>query len=163
MNYKDFLEELDKRLQEYFEFHKEHINCAIGCSFCCENGDYPLSAIELEYLMQGFMSLNNQDKIIVQNNIKNIVQGGACPFLIDKKCSVYPYRPIICRVHGLAYLCKDNTVKVPYCAKEGKNYTKVYADGEITINPIKENLDTSVLLKDFDYGEIRNLIDWIHN
>jgi len=163
MNYKDFLNELDKKLQEYFEFHKEHINCTIGCSSCCENGDYPLSAIELEYLMQGFMILNSKDKITVQNNIKNIVKGGACPFLIDKKCSVYQYRPIICRVHGLAYLCKDNTVKVPYCAKNGKNYAKAYTDGEITINPIKENLDTTVLLKDFDYGEIRNLIDWINH
>ena len=162
MNYKDFLDELDKRLQEYFKLHKEHINCTVGCSSCCENGDYPLSAIELEYLMQGFMSLNNQDKRTVQDNIKCIVQGGVCPFLIDKKCSVYPYRPIICRVHGLAYLCQDNTVKVPYCAKEGKNYAKVYANDEITINPIKENLDTTTLLKDFDYGEIRNLIDWIN-
>ena len=162
MNYKDFLDNLDKRLKQYFELHKEHINCSVGCSSCCENGDYPLSAIELEYLMQGFEELSDENKIIIQNNIKNINKGGACPFLIDKKCSVYPYRPIICRVHGLAYLCQDEVVKVPFCANEGKNYTNVYKDGEIEINPIKENLDTQELLKDFDFGEIRNLIDWIN-
>ena len=120
-----------------------------------------MSQIELEYLMQGYAKLNDEDKITVQNNIKNIVKGGACPFLIDKKCSVYPFRPIVCRVHGLAYICHDEVVKVPYCANEGKNYTKVYKDGEIEINPVKENLDTQDLLKDFDFGEIRNLIDWI--
>ncbi len=162
MNYTDFLSDLDERLKKYFTLHKEFINCKLGCSFCCESGDYPLSAVELEYLMQGFIKLSDKDKIIVQNNINEMKKGGACPFLIDKKCSVYSNRPIICRVHGLAYLCKDGTVKVPYCAKEGKNYTKVYADGEITINPIKENLDTQNILKDFDFGEIRNLIDWIN-
>ena len=113
--------------------------------------------------MQGYIGLDVDIKKAVQNNIKNIVKGEACPFLIDKKCSVYNFRPIICRVHGLAYLCRDEVVKVPFCAQEGKNYTKVYKNGEITINPIKENLDTQNLLKDFDFGEIRNLIDWIKN
>ncbi len=161
MDYKDFLVDLDKRLNEYFKLHKEHINCCMGCSFCCEAGDYPLSQIELEYLMQGYAKLDDKDKITVQNNIKNIVRGGACPFLIDKKCSVYSYRPIVCRVHGIAYICHGEVVKVPYCVNEGKNYADVYKNGEIEINPIKENLDTISLLKDYDFGEIRNLIDWI--
>ena len=163
MNYEKFLENLDKRLGQYFELHNEHIKCCLGCSSCCETGDYPLSQIELEYLMQGFTGLSNEDKKIVQNNIKNIIKGGTCPFLINKKCSVYPFRPIICRVHGLAYLCHGDIVKVPYCTNEGKNYTNAYKDGEIEINPIKENLDTVELLKDFNFGEIRNLYDWINN
>ncbi len=163
MNYIDFLNDLDIRLHQYFELHKEYINCCLGCSLCCETGDYPMSQIELEYLMYGYAGLSDKDKITVQNNIQNIVKGGVCPFLIDKKCSVYSYRPIVCRVHGLAYICHDDVVKVPYCANEGKNYTKVYKDGEIEINPIKENLDTQNLLKDFDFGEIRNLYDWINH
>ena len=122
--------------------------------------------------MQGFASLDNTLKREVQKNIKTIQRGGKCPFLIDKK---YPlrrqrqmcirdsaYRPIICRVHGLAYLCRQNTVKVPYCVNEGKNYSTVYNSGEITINPIAENLDTPNVLKEFEYGEIRNLFDWVN-
>ena len=162
MDYKAFLTNLDKRLEKYFELHKEHICCSLGCSSCCETGDYPVSGIELEYMMQGYSTLNDNDKVKVQHNIKNMAKGGACPFLIDKKCSIYPYRPIICRVHGLAYICHDEVVKVPYCANEGKNYSKVYKDGEIKINPIKENLDTQTILKNFDFGEIRNLFDWIN-
>ena len=163
MNYSAFLQDLDKRLLQYFELHKDHINCHIGCSSCCEKGDYPLSQIELEYLMQGYIRLDDDIKRFVQENIKKMKKGETCPFLVDKKCSVYEYRPIICRVHGLAYLCKDETVKVPYCAKEGKNYTSVYQDGEIEINPIKENLDTQNILKDIEHGEIHNLIDWINS
>ena len=161
MNYQQFLEDLDKKLEKYFDAHKEFIHCKLGCSSCCEKGDYPLSKIELENMMQGFIALDDETKIKVQNNIKNIVKGEACPFLIEKKCSIYSYRPIICRVHGLAYICRENTVKVPYCVNEGKNYSSVYKDGEITINPVLENLDIQNVLKDFDFGEIRNLYDWL--
>jgi Fe-S-cluster containining protein len=161
MNYQKFLSDFDKKLKGYCEAHREFIHCKSGCSFCCEKGDYPISRIELEYLMKGFISLDNETKIKVQNNIKNIVKGGECPFLINKKCSVYFYRPIICRVHGLAYICKDNVVKVPYCVNDGKNYAEVYKNGEITINPVLENLDTQNVLKDFEFGEIRNLVDWL--
>ncbi len=87
-------------------------------------------------------------------------KGGACPFLVNKECSVYEYRPIICRVHGLSYL-KDDIAIVPYCVNSGLNYAEVFEDGEIRIEPIKENLNTPVVLKDFDYGEIRSLYDWL--
>ena len=36
-----------------------------------------------------------------------------------------------------------------------------YENGEIVINPISENLDTKILLKGCNYGEIRNLADWL--
>jgi len=159
--YKRFLEEFDRRLNSYFEVHRDFIQCKIGCSACCKKGDYPLSQLELEYMMQGFIELDNETKIKIQERIKSMQKGEECPFLIQNKCSIYPHRPIICRVHGLAYLCRDNTVKVPYCANEGKNYSNVYKNGEITINPVLESLDTPNVLKDFEFGEIRNLFDWI--
>ena len=163
MNYKNFLDQLDKRLSLYSELHNKFIKCKKGCSICCEKGDYPLSQLELEYLMQGFIALNNEEKNIVKNNINQMKKGGKCPFLVNNECSVYTYRPIICRVYGIAYLCAKNIVKTPYCVNEGLNYSEVYKDGEIIINPIKENLDTPTLLKEFEFGEIRNLFDWLKN
>ena len=159
--YRDFLKELDLRLNSYINLHKNYIQCQKGCSFCCQKGDYPISELELKYLMQGFIKLENEKKQIVQNNVKNMQKGEACPFLVDDLCSLYEYRPIICRVHGLAYLFYKDTVKLPYCANVGKNYAEVYQNGEVTLSPIKENLDTPNLLKDFDYGEVRNLYDWL--
>ena len=111
--------------------------------------------------MQGYIALDNNQKQLVQQQIKTMKKGGACPFLINKKCSVYKYRPIICRVHGLAYLYKENNVKVPFCVHAEKNYSKVYKDGEIIINPIAENLDTQNLIRDLKYQDFRNLYDWI--
>ena len=111
--------------------------------------------------MQGLLALDAGIMREIQENFKQIKKGGVCPFLIERKCSIYSHRPIICRVHGLAFLCKENVVKLPYCANIGKNYCANLSKGEFVGEPIKENLDTSVILKEFDFGEIRNLYDWI--
>ena len=87
-------------------------------------------------------------------------KGEACPFLINKECSLYKYRPIICRVHGLAYIYKDNNVKLPHCVNEGKNFSKQYKNNYFEGTPINNNLDTEILLEGL-YSEIRNLYDWI--
>ena len=55
--YEKFLDEFDKKLEEYFETHKEFISCKKGCSLCCEVGEYPFSQLEAEYLMRGFIEL----------------------------------------------------------------------------------------------------------
>ena len=159
--YINFLKDLDRRVQDYFEEHSEFIYCKKGCSLCCEKGDYPISEIELKYLFRGLVELDKTLKIKVNENIANIKKGEKCPFLIDSLCSIYSYRPIICRVHGLSYICKNNIVKVPFCANNNLNYSKVYQKGEFFTEPILENLNTESLLKDFDFGEIRNLYDWI--
>ena len=174
MDYESFLKELDIKLADYFNEYKDFICCKVGCSYCCEKGDYPLSDIELRYIMKGYIELDNTTKQAVQKNIKNMKQGESCPFLLDKKCSIYPFRPIICRVHGLAYFCNENIVKVPHCTNIGKNYAKVYSGGEILIEPINENLDTINILNEFitknqfissdsskTTFEIRNLFDWL--
>lgn len=160
-NYQKFLSDLDSKLESYFKCQSDYICCKKGCSFCCEKGDYPISEIELLYLMQGYSSLSNDIKLLIQKNISTLEKGEKCPFLINKECSIYQYRPIICRVHGLAYLCHNKTAKIPYCVNNGLNYSKHYDGKEINIEPISENLDTHQLLQDLDYGKIRNLYDWI--
>lgn len=163
IDYKAFLDDLDLRLEKYFQFHSVYVCCKKGCSACCEKGDYPLSELELRYLMQGYFELDNLKKQQVQKNINEIKKGGKCPFLINKECSIYEYRPIICRTHGLAYLTENDVVKVPYCANNSKNYKNVYKDEVFSSEPIRENLNTPNLLKDLEYGEIRNLYDWINH
>ena len=160
-HYYEFLKVLDSRLDAYFKDQAEFICCKKGCSACCEKGDYPISELELHYVMQGFQVLDNEMKSIVQKNFKNIKKGEQCPFLINSCCSIYNYRPIICRVHGLAYVCKNKMVKVPYCVNENLNYSKVYKDGILNTEPITENLNTQNLLKGIEFGEIRDLYDWI--
>ena len=162
INYEDFLKKLDAKLQKYALAHRENICCTKGCSDCCEQGDYPLSEIELKYLIKGFLLLTNNTVKVIQSNIKKMKKGGACPFLINKECSIYDYRPIICRAHGLAY--KAENVIVPYCANNKKNYSKIYNNGVLLTEPIQENLSTLNLIKEYTNGEIpviRSMYDWL--
>lgn len=172
--YELFLKDFDKKLKKYFSQQSEHICCKEGCSGCCEIGDYPFTQLEMMYLMEGFKNLPTETKIQVKNNLMAIKKNRfsthlfyKCPFLINKKCSVYKYRGLTCRTFGLAYLIDKKTVKVPECANEGLCYSKVYKDGELVTEPIKENLSllkitNSQLAKShkLEFGESRSLVDW---
>lgn len=172
VKYENFLIEFQARLDKYFEEHSEFICCKNGCSACCEIGEYPFSWIEMGYLMQGFVALDEDVKKQIKQNIENLREEKAnfigerfeysCPFLINGSCSVYKNRGLTCRVHGLAHLKKDGSVNVPYCANVGLNYSKVFEDGVFSTEPIKEILYINEILANFDgeMGEIRPLIDW---
>ena len=173
--YEKFLEKFDKRLSRYFEEQCEFIKCKIGCSACCEVGEYPFSRLEAEYLMSGYMGLPPDVKKQVKENIKRLKSENPkfyqCPFLINHLCCVYKYRGIVCRTHGLAWFDEDEgKVKLPYCVNLGLNYSKVFdrETGEVFLqNPIKERLKINSVLRSLaaeeyklECGEIRPLIKW---
>jgi Fe-S-cluster containining protein len=172
--YERFLKEFDKKLRKYFTEQSEYICCKEGCSGCCEVGDYPFTQLEMMYLMEGFKNLPTEIKIQVKSNLDKIKQNRfsthlfyKCPFLINNRCSVYKYRGITCRTFGLAYLINKKTVKTPECVNEGLCYSKVYENGVLTVEPVKENLNlfeitSSNLAKKYklEFGQSRSLIDW---
>ncbi|MGN1125132.1 MAG: YkgJ family cysteine cluster protein [Candidatus Gastranaerophilaceae bacterium] len=170
--YDNFIRCFQKQIDNYFAENSEYIYCHEGCSACCEVGEYPFSWIEMGYLMEGFMTLPENVKHQVKLNVLSIKEQKLkysgdrfehkCPFLINNKCCVYEYRGITCRVHGLAYLRKDGTVNVPFCANNGLNYSSEFKDGIFSIEPIKKNLNIDVVLKDFngEMGEIRPIVEW---
>ncbi len=174
-NYEKFIKQFQKKIDNYFEENSEYIYCHQGCSACCEIGEYPFSWVEMNYLMEGFSKLPENRKYIIKENFSKLkiekenFKGERfeyrCPFLIDGLCSVYSYRGLTCRTHGLAYLKKDGTVNVPFCANNGLNYSSVFKDGIFSIEPIKENLNIDEILKNYneEMGEIRPLINWIIN
>lgn len=172
--YEKFLNEFDKIIEKYFNSHSNFICCQKGCSSCCEIGEYPFSRLEAEYIMRGFLELNTNYQNQVRKNILTLVNNNkfsdySCPFLINKECSVYKYRGIVCRTHGLAYL-DNGIVKLPECVKQGLNYSKNYdaAKKELLLdNPVKQNLRTDRVFNseiahkyDLECGEIRPIIKW---
>ena len=172
--YEKFLKEFDKIISKYFNVQSNYVCCKEGCSGCCEIGDYPFTQLEMMYLMSGYKLLPLSIQNEVRNNLLQIKNNRVsthlyykCPFLINKKCSVYKYRGITCRTFGLAYLTKDKVVKIPECVHEGLCYANVFKDGIINIEPIKEDLGliavtNGKLAKKYklDFGMSRSLIDW---
>lgn len=138
--YEKYLEIIDNYLAKFFEQQKPFIFCKEGCSICCENGSYPFSKLEFDYLMKGFEKLPKDVKIKIENKINQLKEEKlnsknknffhACPFLIDKKCIVYQYRALICRSYGLMYFYINKKgqkeYNLPDCIDKGLNYNMVY-------------------------------------
>lgn len=181
--YEKFLKDFDEIVKSIFEDQKRYIKCKKGCSICCKQGDYPFSQIEFSYLTQGYINLPANQKIIVQQNIRNLLKDKEeykgekrfehkCPFLINDECIVYDYRGIICRTFGLCYYDDiKGYVRLPGCVHNGLNYSEFYNEKERTLNiqnVPKINLRIDRILNselantyNLECGEIRPMLDWL--
>ncbi len=189
--YSIFLHTLNKQLAMMFENQAEYIMCKEGCSYCCEKGEYPFSKLEFDYLLEGYKQLDSETKYKILEKIAKINEEKAvstdkpfmheCPFLIDKRCSVYEYRGIICRTFGLLCEHDDGRLTMPFCNDLGLNYSKVYDPevGQITGEKIDEcggvepkayrvsrdNIQNISIAKnlDIEWGESKTMLDCIND
>lgn len=156
---------------------------------CCESGDYPLSRLEMEYLMAGLTELDAEIQKKIRLSIKTLLNQKQktneqfihrCPFLSDEKyCYLYERRGLVCRTFGLASFENYNgktCIKLPECAKAGLNYSDAFDGKDVEIEkfknygidaPVKHSLSLYYYEKnlpsDFsglEFGEIRPLLDW---
>jgi len=169
--YKKFLEDFDRIVKKAFELEREDIHCKEGCCLCCEEGDYPFTRLEMEYLMSGFKKLAPEVKKQTQKNLAELKAGTStkCPFLINCKCCLYEYRAITCRTHGLAYKLGDGSARLPICTENGLNFASKYDKKTQQLNTlvIEQNLELPAIIRSamakeykIEFGEIRALKDW---
>lgn len=195
--YEKYLDKINESLQRFFAQQQPYIFCKEGCAICCEKGEYPFSKLEFEYAAIGYNTLDKKYKDLVQEKIEKVKKDKAnfkitgndkkfmheCPFLIDKKCSIYKYRGLICRSYGLTYYTtgKDGKTNynMPCCVDNGLNYSNVYdtktgtisskkwAKTKIETEPVSYNVGLDFLLNnnmteefELKFGEQKALIDW---
>lgn len=195
--YEQYLKIIDDSLKKFFEEQAPYIHCKEGCSYCCESGEYPFSQLEFNYAIIGFGLLENEIQNVILDKIKKMKEEKLkntdkhfihqCPFLIDKKCSIYNHRALICRNYGLMqYYTSSKTgerkYNIPDCVKIGLNYSKVYDKKTKTISskmwektgieqePVSYNIEREFLINNnltqklgLEFGESKFLIDWFLN
>lgn len=181
--YVEFLKSLDSRLSGYFEEQKEYIKCAEKCSYCCENGNYPLSELEFELLKVGISKLDRVEIKLILHKALQISEKGEksykCPFLKDNLCLVYKYRPLVCRSYGLLVKNIRNAKEVyelPGCMGIGLNYSEVWDNERKLFSKekiVKLKYKTApkiydvgyfMVLKELEqigYGEVKKLYEWL--
>ncbi len=129
-NYEKFLESVDSDLKKIFDYQREYLACKEGCAHCCKRGDYPMSELEFEYLMLGFEKLSEELKAKIKENIKiaksSSRESYICPFLINDSCSVYQYRPFVCRAFGVLTEDSKGNPAYPFCTTLGLNFSGIY-------------------------------------
>lgn len=142
--YEKYLDKIGPFLQKFFKQQEEYIRCKAGCAICCETGEYPFSKPEFDYAMKGYQELSDDEKKLIDEKVREIKKQKReylkstnkeafmheCPFLINKKCSIYEHRGIICRSYGLMFFTTDKNgqdkLKMPCCVDMGLNYSNVY-------------------------------------
>lgn len=171
--YREFLKQLDEEVDALFEDQKEFIKCYKGCGSCCNESYYKICGTEYEFLKEGLKKLFTEEErkafkkksfdIIEQR--KKFVEKNPdkdssdfkyqCVFLIDQVCSIYEYRPLICRTYGLPRGTSFADMRLPKCTSYGLNYAQVY-DTETNLfvveNFKKYNITTTP--KFIDYKDI---------
>lgn len=102
-----------KKLEEIYS-RIPAIECR-GCAECC--GPTIWSEVEYLYIKQYLIKNNMQEKKYDDKFLSNLsnlkLDGLTCPYLVDKKCSIYPVRPFICRVFGTAKKLKCIKINIP--------------------------------------------------
>ena len=102
-----------------------------GCrDSCCRSLFYHHTIIEYGYLIEGLKTLNHGKFKAVKSRARHVVdetagadQSGTtvrimCPLNFDELCILYPYRPMICRLHGIPHELQkpgQNPVYGPGC------------------------------------------------
>jgi Fe-S-cluster containining protein len=86
--------------------HPEFLSCHKGCCEWC--GLTSVSEIEA-YVIRDFIAREGL-------SMNPAMTPGACVFLADGACGIYPARPVICRTQGLV-LTQDNDGPVSSCPK----------------------------------------------
>ncbi len=105
---KDYLnlrQRIDMEAKRLVALHGRNITCGPGCDGCCVN----LTVFPVE-----FFSMEHEiNRVGLYPEEILFDETAACGFLHDRLCRIYPFRPIICRTHGLPILFVDDPSDEP--------------------------------------------------
>jgi Fe-S-cluster containining protein len=113
------------RAAEHYQFQCD------GCmNNCCLTRFYHHTHLEFYYLGMGFENLESQKKSEILLKAEKVCRETAkadekeipvrvmCPLNDDSLCTLYPYRPMICRMHGIPHELQkpgQNFIQGPGC------------------------------------------------
>jgi len=156
--------EADQLQQEVHSQNPEMI-CHAGCSFCCEHHGSPIThTLEwqaIEPLLDQDLAFRSRVRVrfdtLKQGLRQNLKSGelvslrealfeSSCPFLEDRRCSVYAVRPLTCRTFGNTRLYADSDPRdwkeIYSCTMEKERWEKQLkmADAPPLALPVREAL-----------------------
>jgi uncharacterized protein len=80
------------KLQEYVS---KFTPCRKRCNHCCRNDELAITEVEIRYIENATGSRRAPSAI----QFRESFGVPSCPFLTDDGCSIYRYRPFLCRRH----------------------------------------------------------------
>ena len=104
--YRNLRSHIDEKIKKLEGLHDADITCHAGCRACCVN----LTVFPVEF----FAILENLTETHALKNDFLFDESASCGFLNEEGlCRIYPFRPIICRTHGLPILFLNDSQEEP--------------------------------------------------
>lgn len=128
IGYRILRDEVDRITASLERMHGQHIECKRGCCECCIN----LSVWPVEfYSILDELQRDNDRKVA-------FTEAASCGFLCKEECILYPYRPIICRTHGLPLVYWHEEIDPPgygvmFCRKNFTGSDDIPFNSENTV------------------------------
>jgi len=99
------------------EIHGREIVCRAGCTDCCQN--LTVWPVEFYTVLEDLRAAGYSHLVFDES--------ASCGFLKDGLCQIYPFRPLICRTHGLPIAFETETAEKPeiavsFCPKNFQNW-----------------------------------------
>jgi Fe-S-cluster containining protein len=136
--YRDLVARVDRLLDDVRCKYPADIVCHKGCDCGCRNlSIFPIEALSI------FMAIRelpaNAAAAVRQRAETHTIWD--CPLLEDRACGLYPYRPIICRTHGLPLQTIYNgRPSIGYCRRNFENRSAIPRDAVIDLDWINNSL-----------------------
>lgn len=112
--YRELLASVDRLCAGIYASLADDMNCVKKCSSCCMAGLtlFPVEAFHISNRLE-------------KKNPEAREDGQSCVFLKEDLCSIYEYRPIVCRTQGYPLLYesaeKSDTCEISYCGLNFRN------------------------------------------
>lgn len=111
LHYKKLLIDIEILTESLHKRFSKQITCHLGCTSCCYQ-QLSLSLVEADFISKAVkeLPLETQKKIFfAAKAIKSQTNATeACPMLDGPACTIYEFRPVICRTHGFPITFKDD-------------------------------------------------------
>lgn len=108
--YQSTLKTLDELAQPLWEEYRPYTQCRKGCAGCCRDG-FKIRYLEARYLLLGLVEAPPEVVSAIFNRLQDPSPEAKsqCPLLVDGACSLYEFRPALCRAYGLLIKLNKDT------------------------------------------------------
>ena len=150
---------VEKEFQRNRALHGDRIHCRAGCSDCCHQL-FQITEIEAAHISRALQSLDASTRKRLQDSAYHYIEARSklvansgepeawgslpppgtrlpCPALVEGVCSIYEYRPLICRKFGIPLFNPDRPGRVYACELN-------FRDGEEIDDPGLVQIQTGI-------------------
>lgn len=145
--YRELLKEVSSEADRLNKMYGEYMVCKKGCSDCCTG----LSLLPLEWYA---LKLTRENK--AASHIPESLNIEKCSMLKNGSCVLYPYRPLICRTHGLPllYMVDEYNLEGQRISQDEPEWQISWCDLNFT-EVTEENMEDL-----FDPEDVLNMEEW---